>query len=191
MFAGSVGNYDCRFCGFLPLKRAIKGWSKMSFYSQDLIRIKLLGDNNGSANRPAYCSANGDCSSSAADPQHISTPLALPGGSCDSANILCLRDNHRAGFEGKDDNLFTNRITSMDLASKYDITVSVRLVWLSPPTAIFIAIYLQDDVRLSSTEKLAKGSHRLFCGGHIIRKGHCLDRQKAVESDAIDNFGKV
>lgn len=48
----------------------------MSFYSQDFIRIKLLGDNNGSANRPACCSANGDCSSSAADPQHISPPLA-------------------------------------------------------------------------------------------------------------------
>ncbi len=54
------------------LKRAIKGWSKMSFHAQDFIRIKLLGDNNGSADRPACCLVNGDCSSSAVDPQHIS-----------------------------------------------------------------------------------------------------------------------
>ena len=26
----------------------------------------------------------------------------------DSGSILCLRENHRADFEGKDDNLFTN-----------------------------------------------------------------------------------
>ena len=39
----------------------------MSFYSQNFIGIKLFGDNNGSANRPAYCSVDGDCSSSVVD----------------------------------------------------------------------------------------------------------------------------
>ncbi len=36
-----------------------EGWAKMSFHSQDSIRIKPFGCNNGPASRPADCSANG------------------------------------------------------------------------------------------------------------------------------------
>ena len=52
------------------MKRTIKAWSKMSFY-------KMFGDNNGSINRSARYLANGGCSLSAPDPQHISPLLSF------------------------------------------------------------------------------------------------------------------